>query len=116
MSIRRATPDIEVKIGDFIIGNSFITYHICGHAGKVTNISGKRIYYDRIIPGEEYIDSTYMNRDQVRFVCDTREEVDTLDSLSKERYRDTSANVRELEGRMASTSDALLTALIEASA
>lgn len=98
MTIRRATEEVEIKEGDFILGSSVLPYGICGRPGKVTLVRGKRLYYDRILQdGSGLIDSTHMNRDQVKFVCDTREEVDALMQLSETSYRRTSAAVRSLE-------------------
>lgn len=96
MTIRRATEEVEIKEGDFILGAGFVNYHLVGNAGKVTRIAGKRIYYDRQ-HAEGILDSTHMNRDQVRFVCDTQDEVEKLKFLSLCKYREMSTAVRDLE-------------------
>jgi len=113
MTIRRATDDIEIKEGDYILGNPFINYHLVGNTGKVTRIAGKRIYYDRF--HDDVLDSTHMNHDQVRFVCDTKEEVEQLQIMSQARYRDISTAVSNLELRIGYEFDVRLNALVEGS-
>lgn len=114
MTIRRATPEVEVKVGDFIAGASGLIYGICGRPGRVTIISGRRIYYDRYLQdGSDLIDSTFMNRDLVRFVCDTKEELDALMSLSEDRNSSTSFAVRAIEEQYAATTETLLNGLIK---
>ena len=112
MTIRRANEYTELKQGDFILGAGFGPYHLVGNAGKVTSISGKRIYYDRF--HEDVIDSTHMNASQVRFVCDTKEEVDALLALSNRKYRETSAAVKEIEAKFEGAFEAQLKAMIGA--
>lgn len=117
MTIRRATTETEIKVGDFIAGASALVYGICGRPGQVTRISGKRIYYDRQLQdGSGKIESTHMNRDQVRFVCDTKEELNALMLLNESSYRDTSRAVENIERQFACEFEVRLIALIDGAA
>lgn len=115
MTIRHAAPEVEIKDGDFILGASITAYGLCSRPGKVTHISGKRIYYDRFHT-DGVIDSTHMNRDQVRFICDAKEEVDSLMFLSDRKQREITAAVQNVEQAFGAQYDIHLSNLIKGAA
>lgn len=115
MTIRRVTEDTEIMDGDFILGNSIFAYGLCDRPGKVTGIRGKRIYYDRF-HAEGVIDSTHMNRDQVRFICDTKDELEKLMFLSECKHRETTAAVQNIEHQYANEYEKHLRNLINGAA
>lgn len=74
-------------VGKYVIEEPFLTDGFIGHAwGMITRISGKRIYYDRVICWNEELQSYETVEEWIynfSAICDTTDEVNELKNYSK---------------------------------
>lgn len=86
MTIKKVDGDTPIARGQWINKDSSQTDGICGTPKLVEAVSGTRVY----ITGEDDR-TTYIAKSSIAFVCDTKEEADSLYALHRQMTADLSS-------------------------
>lgn len=83
MTIKKMADGVEVKAGQWINKGSVLTDGLCSSPKQVQSVSNTRVY----LVGEDER-TTYIAKDSIVYVCDTKNEADQMYALSKQMEAD----------------------------
>jgi hypothetical protein len=95
MAIHIVDKKTELEAGQFMCIARCAARKVYGPIRRITSIKGKRIYFDNG-PGR----SSYMNRLEIAFVCDTLEEAELVVAFTDERKREREEEISRVQQRL----------------